>query len=127
MPDRNKEWLDDPKERTVRVIGAVGKPGRYRFTDDMTLLDLLAEAGGPTNDALQSKIVVLNVTAQTEGARLFDLVRFAKTGDISKLPAVRSGDTVYVPNLSQSEWKIFMDGFKDVIPIVSLIALIGAL
>ncbi len=44
VPDRNKEWLDDPKERTVRVIGAVGKPGRYRFADDMTLLDLLAEA-----------------------------------------------------------------------------------
>ena len=127
IPDRNKEWLDDPKERTVRVIGAVGKPGRYRFTDDMTILDLLAEAGGPTSDALQSKIVVINMAAKTEGARLFDLVRFAKTADIDKLPIVRAGDTVYVPNLSQSDWKIFMDGFKDVIPIISLIALIGAL
>jgi protein involved in polysaccharide export with SLBB domain len=127
IPDRNREWLDNPKESTVRVIGAVGKPGRYRFTDDMTLLDLLAEAGGPTDSALQSKIVVLNVTQQSEGARLFDLVKFAKTGDIDKLPALRAGDTVYVPNLSQSDWKIFMDGFKDVIPIISLIALIGAL
>lgn len=127
IPDRNREWLDSPKESTVRVIGAVGKPGRYRFTDDMTLLDLLAEAGGPTDSALQSKIVVINISQQTEGARLFDLVTFAKTGNIEKLPVVRAGDTVYVPNTSQSEWKIFMDGFRDVIPIVSLIALIGAL
>jgi protein involved in polysaccharide export with SLBB domain len=127
IPDRNREWLDSPKESTVRVIGAVGKPGRYRFTDDMTLLDLLAEAGGPTDNALQSKIVVINISQQTEGARLFDLVTFAKTGNIEKLPVVRAGDTVYVPNTSQSEWKIFMDGFRDVIPIVSLIALIGAL
>ncbi len=64
IPDRNREWLDNPKESTVRVIGAVGKPGRYRFTDDMTLLDLLAEAGGPTDNALQSKIVVINVSQQ---------------------------------------------------------------
>ncbi len=127
IPDRNREWLDSPKESTVRVIGAVGKPGRYRFTDDMTLLDLLAEAGGPTDNALQSKIVVINISQQTEGARLFDLVTFAKTGNIEKLPVVRAGDTVYVPNTSQSDWKIFMDGFRDVIPIVSLIALIGAL
>lgn len=127
IPDRNKEWLDDPKERTVRVIGAVGKPGRYRFTDDMTILDLLAEAGGPTSDALQSKIVVINVSTSTESARLFDLVGFAKTGDISRLPAVRAGDTLYVPNVAQSDWRIFMDGFKDVIPLMSLVALIGAL
>lgn len=127
VPDRNKEWLDDPKERTVRVIGAVGKPGRYRFTDDMTVLDLLAEAGGPTSDALQSKIIVINVSSQNETARLFDLVAFAKSGDINRLPTIRAGDTLYVPNLSQSDWKIFMDGFKDVIPIISLIALIGAL
>lgn len=127
VPDRNKEWLDDPKERTVRVIGAVGKPGRYRFADDMTLLDLLAEAGGPTSDAMQSKIVVINMTAQTEGARLFDLVGFAKSGDISRLPAVRAGDTVYVPNMAQSDWKIFMDGVRDVIPLISLVALLGAL
>lgn len=127
IPDRNREWLDSPKESTVRVIGAVGKPGRYRFTDDMTLLDLLAEAGGPTDNALQSKIVVINIAKQTEDARLFDLVTFAKTGNIEKLPVVRAGDTVYVPNMSQSDWKIFMDGFRDVIPIVSLIALIGAL
>jgi protein involved in polysaccharide export with SLBB domain len=127
IPDRNREWLDSPKESTVRVIGAVGKPGRYRFTDDMTLLDLLAEAGGPTDNALQSKIVVINISQQAEGARLFDLVTFAKTGNIEKLPVVRAGDTVYVPNAAQSDWKIFMDGFRDVIPIVSLIALIGAL
>ena len=71
--------------------------------------------------------MVINITAQTEGARLFDLVRFAKSGDISRLPAVRAGDTVYVPNIAQSDWKIFMDGVRDVIPLVSLVALIGAL
>jgi protein involved in polysaccharide export with SLBB domain len=127
VPDRNKEWLDDSKEVTVRVLGSVGKPGRYRFSGDMTLLDLLAESGGPTNDALQSKIIVINFSADGEQAHIFDLVSFAKTGDIRKLPVVRAGDTVYVPNASQSDWKIFMDGVRDVLPLASVIALIGAL
>jgi len=40
VPDRtNKDWFDDSKESTVRVLGAVAKPGRYRFSNDMTLLD----------------------------------------------------------------------------------------
>ena len=29
-------WLDVPKELTVRVLGAVHKPGRYNFDDSMT-------------------------------------------------------------------------------------------
>jgi protein involved in polysaccharide export with SLBB domain len=74
VPARDKEWLDDPKEATVRVLGAVHKAGRFRFTDEMTILDLLAEAGGPTPSALQSRILVVNM-GLTEQARQFDLLR----------------------------------------------------
>ena len=109
----------------MRVIGSVAKPGRYRFADNMTILDLLAEAGGPTGDAYQEKIVVVNLANGNEQARVFNLVGFAKTGDIKKLPVVRAGDTVYVPNAEQSEWKIFMGGVRDAVSILSLFALLA--
>lgn len=126
IPDRaNKDWFEDPKENTVRVLGAVAKPGRYRFAGDMTLLDLLAEAGGPTNEAYQQKIVVVNLGCCREQARLFNLVEFARTGDITKLPVVQAGDTVYVPNINQSDWKIFTDAMQNILPIVALIAAFG--
>ncbi len=125
VPDRNKEWLDEPAGDTVRVIGSVAKPGRYRFADNMTILDLLAEAGGPTGDAYQEKILVVNLANGNEQARVFNLVAFAKTGDIRKLPVVRAGDTVYVPNAEQSEWKIFMSGVRDAVSILSLFALLA--
>ena len=124
IPDRNKEWLDDSVGSTVRVLGAVAKPGRYRFSDELTLLDLLAEAGGPTGDAMHNKIVVVNLSCCREQARVFDLVAFAKTGDISLLPVVQAGDTVYVPDRTQSRWAQFMNGIKDVVPMVSLVALV---
>ena len=118
VPDRNKEWLDDPKEATVRVLGAVHKAGRFRFSDEMTILDLLAEAGGPTPSALQSRILVVNM-GLTEQARQFDLLGFAKTADTRMLPVVRAGDTVYVPELTQHEVRQTLDFVKDVMSILT--------
>lgn len=123
VPDRNRNWLEESPANTVRVLGSVAHPGRYRFTDRMTILDLLAEAGGPAPDALQEKIVVVNLSCCGSEARLFNLVSFAKTGDFRKLPVVRAGDTVYVPSISQSDWKIFMDGVRDSASILSIFAL----
>ena len=34
-------------ERAVQVLGAVVKPGRYEWSDEMSLFDLIAAAGGP--------------------------------------------------------------------------------
>ena len=126
VPDRsNKDWFEDPIANTVRVLGSVAKPGRYRFINDMTLLDLLAEAGGPTADAYQQKIVVVNLGCCREQARIFNLVEFARTGDIRMLPVVQAGDTVYVPNFNQSDWKIFVDAMQNILPVIALIAAFG--
>ena len=127
VPDRNKEWVDERKEATIRVLGAVAKPGRYRWADDLTILDLLAEAGGPRSDALDTKILVVNFKADGEQARLFNLLDFAKTADISKLPFIKAGDLVYVPNTSQSELKVFTDILQSGSTIASLGALIYTL
>lgn len=127
VPERGREWLDEPKEDTVRVLGSVGRPGRYRFDERMTILDLLAEAGGPSGDALVERIVIVNLSCCADEARTFNLMAFATSGDITKLPVVRAGDTVYVPNKSQSNWRIFMEGVRDVVSLLSFYVLIGAL
>ena len=127
VPDRTKDYLDLPASRTVRVIGAIGKPGRYQFNDTMTILDLLAEAGGPTNDALQDRIIVVNMSAGQSQARSFNLVGFAKTGDIRRLPVVRAGDLVYVPNRNQDEWKLYMDEIKDIVSATALVTVANTL
>jgi protein involved in polysaccharide export with SLBB domain len=118
VPDRNREWLDNRKEATVRVLGAVAKPGRYRFTDDMTVLDVLAEAGGPTPTALLSHLVVVNM-GRTNKSTTFDLIHFAKTADITMLPVVRAGDTIFMPELSHHEGKRTIDFLKDMTGIIA--------
>ncbi len=127
VPSQNREWTETSGAQIVRVIGSVGSPGRYRFDDSMTILDLLAEAGGPTTSAWNEKIVVVNMVEGEPKAQAFDLVSFAKSGDFAKLPVVRAGDTVYVPSIEQSDWKIFMGTVRDVLSITSVFALLGGL
>ena len=126
VPDREREWTEIAPQDTVRVIGEVAKPGRYSFDSRMTILDLIAEAGGPTGDALQSRIVVINM-GQEMKAFHFDLETFSRTGDYRMLPVIRPGDTVYVPDKSQSRRARFMEGVKDTAQVLALIAAIAAL
>ena len=127
VPDRNRNWLEQSPGSTVRLLGSVNKPGRYPFTDGMTILDLLAEAGGPAKEAYQERIVVVNLSCCANEARVFDLVKFAKTGDFGLLPVVREGDTVYVPNIDQSDWSIFMSNVRDAVSVLSIVGLMKLL
>jgi polysaccharide export outer membrane protein len=49
-------YIPDSDDTLVYVLGEVQRPGAYRLTPDMTLMDALAEAGGPTKDAAPSRM-----------------------------------------------------------------------
>lgn len=130
VPERDRQWIDNKKEQTVRIIGAVVKPGRYKFSSNMTILDILAESGGPTQAAYLEKIMVINISkskAEENVSRVFDLESFIEQPDFTKLPLVRLGDTIFVPDVSQSNWNVFMANVKDMLSIVSLVAISGGL
>ncbi len=127
IPSRDKIWLDQPKEDTVRVLGAVNSPGRYTFNDNMTLLDLLAEAGGTSADAYIEKITVVNQSCCADQARTFDLQAFSKTARFNDLPVIRAGDTVFVPSRTYDSAEKLRVGIDDILRVITLYVLIGGL
>ena len=127
VPEKNRIWLDQPKEKMVRVLGAINRPGRYRFDDSMTLLDLLAEAGGPTTNAYAQKITVINLSCCRDQARSFDLLSFSRNADFTALPVLRAGDTVYVPDRRESNIAKIRVGLRDVFELFSLATMMGQL
>lgn len=127
VPSRDRQWLDESIDKTVRLLGSVRTPGRYRFNSDMTILDLLAAAGGITENADVHRIRVVNKSCCDKQARQFDLVEFSATGDFEMLPVVRVGDTIYVPTRNESARKTFMDWIRDIVSVASLLALLAAL
>ncbi|USD96056.1 SLBB domain-containing protein [Vibrio coralliilyticus] len=127
IPEKDKIWLDTSKESTVRVLGAVNSPGRYVFDDNMTILDILAEAGGPSDRAYLEKISIVNMSCCQGQARTFDLIDFSKTANIYKLPVLRAGDTIYIPDRSESFFEKARVGLEDILRLTTTIVLIGAL
>jgi len=123
IPEKDKPWLDQPNNQTVRVLGAVANPGRYQYNTEMTLLDLLAEAGGSKDNAYLSEIVVVNkqqTGTDHDRSTSFNLEEFMQQPDFKRLPMIRAGDTLYVPDVTKSDWNIFMDGVSDIFTIVSV-------
>lgn len=123
VPDQTKNFLDEPPSEVVRVLGAVGRPGRYPYSDEMSILDLLAEAGGPTGDAMQDRIIVINMSSAQTQAHVFDLLGFAKTGDIRRIPVVRAGDVIFIPNHGQDEWQQIASAIGSMISAGSLVSM----
>ncbi|MBK9967101.1 MAG: SLBB domain-containing protein [Holophagales bacterium] len=70
------------------------RPGAYRLTPDMTLLDALSEAGGPTKDAAPSKMQLVRPRSHLQldipFSTLLDPVGDHNVG-------LEEGDIIWVP------------------------------
>ncbi|MBO9493324.1 SLBB domain-containing protein [Thalassotalea sp. G20_0] len=121
FPSSERRWVEKDPEDTVRIMGAVYVAGRYDFTNNMTILDLLAEAQGPKETAYIEKILIVNSSCCENRSTTFDLMDFMKDPDPSRLPVLRAGDTVFVPELTQSYWHIIMERVADAATILTVI------
>lgn len=78
----------------VRVTGAVGAPSSLPYRQGMTVLDLVLEAGGPTEFANLTKAVLY----RRDGTRYdINLDRLMRKGDMSSNFQLRAGDVLTVP------------------------------
>jgi polysaccharide export outer membrane protein len=77
----------------IRIVGEATKPQAIAYRQNMTLLDVMIQAGGLTDFADgNSAVLVRNNTSYT--VRLKDLL---KRGDISANAAMAPGDVIIVP------------------------------
>jgi polysaccharide biosynthesis/export protein len=81
----------------VSVIGDVPKPDRYELRSAATVMDVLAMAGGPTEFASRSRIVVLRTTGQKVERIPFDYNKVASGDARQENFLLRPGDIVVVP------------------------------
>jgi len=79
----------------ISVLGEVRKPGVYRIRNRVTVLDAIAMAGGFSDLAKPSKVVVLRNTP--DGVQRIKINVKQVVGDDKNAPAyLQSLDTVYV-------------------------------
>jgi len=87
-------FIPDSSDTSVYVLGSVLKPGSYRLTPRMTVLDVLAQAGGPNEDAAPEQIGVYRA-----GAKQVQVIAFKDLVDVSRRAnyALEDGDVIFIP------------------------------
>ncbi|HEY1990928.1 MAG TPA: polysaccharide biosynthesis/export family protein [Gammaproteobacteria bacterium] len=104
IADRLRQYMNDPEVSVVvqevhsfavSVLGEVKTPGRYELKNQATVLDVLAQAGGLSEFASPSKIVILRDDNGVKHRILFDY-NTAVYGDEPPF-YVHPGDIITVP------------------------------
>ncbi|HKN46678.1 MAG TPA: polysaccharide biosynthesis/export family protein [Candidatus Polarisedimenticolia bacterium] len=80
----------------VSVIGEVAHPGRYELKSRTTVLDVLAQAGGFTEFAARSRIVILRGGDKRVEKIRFNFNKAVNDGAVGNVD-LRPGDIVLVP------------------------------
>jgi polysaccharide export outer membrane protein len=94
-------YIPDSADTMVYVLGAVHRPGAYRLTPDMSVMDALATAGGPNDDAQPREIGVYRPARQAvERIALQDLMDAKRRVNF----ALEEGDVIFVPRSGIAEF-----------------------
>jgi polysaccharide biosynthesis/export protein len=97
-------YVPDDQSQQVSVLGQVRKPGAVVLSSNMRLVDVLADAGGLTDDAAGSKIrVVRPSSGLTREVAFQDLVKPQGANDKGEI-ALQNGDVIYVPQTGFSKF-----------------------
>lgn len=90
--------LKDFEKPYFLASGEVGRPGKYELRGDLTVNDAVAVAGGFTQQAKHSQVVLFRrVSAELVESHLLDLKKMLNARDLREDWHLRPGDFVYVP------------------------------
>lgn len=88
----------NPTIQSVAVLGAVRNQGNYPVTSKMTILQVLAAAGGSTEDSDLSHVKIFRGGDYTHPIEV-DIGGFIASRETKSLPLVGGGDIVFVPKM----------------------------
>jgi polysaccharide biosynthesis/export protein len=92
--------------------GQVGHPGKYDLREETTLSQAIAIAGGFTEDAKHSQVILVHrVSDQYVSTQIFDVKKMEKMGDLREDPYLHPGDQILVPKSSSAKLKGWMPSY----------------
>jgi polysaccharide biosynthesis/export protein len=115
-------YIPDSADTMVYVLGAVHRPGAYRLTPDMSVMDALATAGGPNEDAQPREIGVYRPARQAvERISLHNLMDARQRVNF----ALEEGDVIFVPKSGIAEFGYFMRQISPGLSLLTIGAAVG--
>jgi polysaccharide export outer membrane protein len=89
--------------------GEVGRPGKYELRGDLTIAEAVAMAGGFTQQALHSQVVVFRrVSRDFAESHVIDLKKMLNSHDLREDLHLQAGDFIFVPQSRISKIRKFV-------------------
>ncbi len=102
----------DPKdfEKPYFVVGGqVGKPGKFDWRGDVTLTQAIAIAGGFTDAAKHSQVLLFRrVSDEWTEAKIINVKKMLNARNLQEDPVLQPGDMLFVPKNAISKIKPFI-------------------
>lgn len=88
--------------------GQLGHPGKYDLRGEVTLTQAIAIAGGLTDAARHSQVLLFRrVSDQWMEAKIINVKQMEKTGNLKEDPMLHPGDMLFVPKNTMSKIEKF--------------------
>jgi polysaccharide export outer membrane protein len=106
LNEEASRYIEDPNatvvvkqinSRKVFITGEVEKPGPYALTGPMTVLQLIANAGGFKEYAKRDGILIMRTEAGRQVQLTFDYMAVVRGRKLQQNVELKPGDTVVVP------------------------------
>ena len=117
-----KEYVKNPRidvvvkkynSKFVQIFGAVkarvdgAGAGKYWLKGKTTVLEMIAQAGGPSQDANLNDVRIRRKNGQTVSLNLFKTIN---QGDLSQDLVVNDGDLVFIPTVAEEGNRVYVFG-----------------
>lgn len=107
--------------RKTMVLGEVRSPGYFVLDAPLSVLDVLAKAGGTTDDANLKKVLLIRKVGGAKTEVLLNVDSALKGGDFSADLTLQSGDIIYVPSKWIAGLSQYMAYIRNILsPIIQL-------
>jgi polysaccharide export outer membrane protein len=101
--------LKDFEKPYFLALGQVSHPGKYELRTDLTVAEAMAIAGGFTQQAKHSEVVLFrHISEQMVEARVLNLREMLQRRDLHEDLHLKPGDLLYVPQSRISKIQRFM-------------------
>lgn len=109
---------EDELQFNVHIWGQVANPGLYSVPDGTDLVSLISLAGGPTDDAKLTEVILVRGESSRMTSFAVNLQGVMSSGARESIPILEPGDTVIVPA------KVFhtLFRFTGILSVAALIA-----
>jgi polysaccharide export outer membrane protein len=101
--------LKDFEKPYFVATGAVARPGKYELRGDATVTEGVAMAGGFTEQAKHSQVVLFRrISGERTEARILNVKQMLKTRNLAEDFHLRAGDLLYVPQNTISKIRRYL-------------------